>query len=102
MENRANFLSRFRFERRRSRPALKILVIVCILFSILAVVAMSWARVTVENHTEALRTEAARLEQENSEMENRIDNMDAIQTVREIAREVFGLVDPGTIVIETE
>ncbi len=93
---------RFRIEYRRSSPVLKIVVIVAIVFSMLAVAAMNWARINVENRTEELRQEAARLEYENQDLLERIDLLGTVQSVRQIAEEVLGLVDPDAIMIETE
>ena len=102
MEERTNPLSRFQVEYRRSSPAVKIVVIVSIVFSILAVMAVSWARVSVENRTEELRAEAARLEHENQDLQYRIEILGSVESVRQIAEEELGLVDPGAIMIETE
>ena len=43
-----NPLSKFQFIYRRSHPAVKILVIVAIVFSMLAVTAMTWVRAKIQ------------------------------------------------------
>ena len=102
MAEKTNPLSRFQVEYHRSNPAVKIVVIVSIVFSILAVAAMTGARINVENRTEVLRQEAARLEHENQDLLERIDLLGSVQSVRQIAEEELGLVDPNAIIIETE
>ena len=102
MAEKNGFLSKFQIEHRRSSPAVKIVVIVSILFSILAVAAMTGARINVENRTEMLRQEAARLEHENQDLLERIDLLGTVQSVRQIAEEALGLVDPNAVIIETE
>lgn len=102
MEEKAKTKKTIQLEYRRSSPAVKIVVIVAIVFSILAVLAMSWARANVENRTEALRQEAARLEHENQDLESRIALLGSVQSVRQIAAEALGLVDADAIMIEPD
>ena len=83
-----NPLSKFQFIYRRSHPAVKILVIVAIVFSMLAVTAMTWVRAKIQDRTDALRWEAAQLEQENSALSDKIDKLGSVDSIEEIARTV--------------
>lgn len=100
MANIREYFGKFQFVYRRSRPSVKIVTIAALVFSVLAVVSVSWAKASVENRTENLRQEAIRLEHENQDLQNRIDIMGSVESVRQIAREELGLVDPDTVIID--
>ena len=84
-----------------SRP-LKIAVILLIVFSMIALGAMAWVRTSIRARTEEMRSEAAALEDENAAIEEKIDRLGTLESIKEIAREILGLVDPDTIIIETD
>lgn len=87
---------------RSSSPALKIVVTVLIVFSMAALTALAWVRGSIRSQVEHLRREAAALEQENRELQEKIDGLGSVQSVQDIAREELGLVNPNTIVIQPE
>ena len=93
---------KFRVEFRSSSNLLKIVVVVLIVFSMAALLALSWMKRGVQNNTQAQKDAAAALEQENRDLQEKIDNVDTVQGVQDIAREELGLVDPNTIVIQPE
>lgn len=84
---------------RPSSMLLKIVVIVLIVFSTAALIALSWVRQSIQVRTENLRQEAIMLEQENDELADKISILGSVQSVQEIAREELGLVDPDTVII---
>ncbi len=85
-----------------SSRALKIAVIALIAFSMIAMVALSWVNQSIQNRTEDMRQEAAALEGENADLEDRIENLGTLESIKQIAREILGLADPNTIIIETD
>ena len=85
-----------------SSRALKIAVIALIVFSMIALGALAWVRTSIHNRTEDMRSEAAALEDENAAIEEKIERLGTLESIREIAREILGLVDPDTIIIETD
>ena len=87
---------------RSSSPALKIAMAVLIVFSMAALTALAWVRGSIRSQVEDLRQEAAALEQENRELQEKINGLGSVQSVQEIAWEELGLVDPNTIVIQPE
>ena len=87
---------------RSSCVALKIAVTVLIVFSMAALAALAWVRGSIRGQVENLRQEAAAIEQENRELQDKIDNLGSVQSVQDIAREELGLVDPNTIMIQPE
>ena len=86
---------------RSSSVALKIAVTVLIVFSMAALAALAWVRGSIRGQVENLR-QAAAIEQENRELQDKIDNLGSVQSVQDIAREELGLVDPNTVMIQPE
>ena len=97
-----NFFRRIQIEVRSSKPIMKILVIVVIVLSMAALITLRLAQDRIEQQTAAMREEAAILEQENEELQEKIDNMDNVEGVQQIAEDELGLVDPDTVVIKPE
>ena len=85
-----------------SSRILKIAVIVLIVFSMVALTALTWVRVSIQNRIEDMRAEAAVLGEENALLEEKIANMYTLDGIRELALEFLGLAEPGTILIETD
>lgn len=83
-----------------SSRALKIAVIVLIVFSMIALTALAWVRTSIQNRTEDMRQEAAALEDANAELEDRLENPDSMDNIFDLAREWLGLADPDTIIID--
>ena len=81
---------------RRSSLQLKILVLVTVLVSAAALVAL---RFSVENYREqslALQSQAAQLQQENEELAQRVAELGSKDSIRRIATEELGLADPNS------
>ena len=85
-----------------SSALLKILVILLLVFSMVALVALNWVRISIANQTEAMRAEAAAVEAANQKLTERIENKDSQQAMRDIAKEDLGMVSPDTILIQPE
>lgn len=87
---------------RHSSLLLKILVIVLIVFSMAALIALNWVRISIQNQTDQMLAEAAALEAKNQQLEERIQNIDSVQTIQDIAKEELGMVTPDTVLIQPE
>lgn len=87
---------------RSSSPVLKIVVIVLIVFSMTALVALHWVHTSIRDETEKMRAEAAALVQENADLDEKIENVDSVESVRDIAQNELGLANPDTVVINVE
>ena len=87
---------------RSSSRLLKLVVTVLIVFSLAALLALAWVRGGIAGQIQKLKEEAAAMEQENQELQDKIDDLGSVQSVQDIAREELGLVDPDTIVIQPE
>lgn len=102
MEQKTNPLKNVRVELRASPLALKIAAIVLIIFSMAALTALRWVHSGIQEQTEKLRAEAAAIEYANSQLEDKTQNIDSVQSIQDIAKEELGLVDPNTVIIDTE
>ena len=97
-----DFLKRIKLVRRRSSNLSKIVVIVTIVLCLGALGTLRLAMNKIENQTEDLRSKAAALEEENRILEERIQDIDSVQSVKDIAEEELGLVSPDTVVFQPE
>ena len=93
---------KFRLVMRSGSTALKIVMVVLIVFSMAALTALAWVRGSIRSQVEDLRQEAAALEQENRELQEKIDALGSVQSVQDIAQEELGLVNPDTVLIQPE
>lgn len=100
MANIKNPFADVKVVRRRSNPLTKVVVTAAIVLSMAALITLGWTQHQIEGETRDMRAEAARLEAENAELEEKIDSLGSVQSVMEIAREELGLVDPNTVVIQ--
>ena len=102
MTKRKNPFNRVRLVYRRSKPLTKLVVAVAIVLSMAALITLRLAQDRIEAQTNDMLAEAARLEQENQELQDKIDTMDTVEGVVDIAQEELGLVEPDTIIIKPE
>ena len=102
MAKKENPFSHVKIEYRRSSPVTKIVAIVAIVLSMSALLTLRLAQNDLEQQTQDMKAEASRLEQENADLQEKINNLGSVQSVEEIAEEELGLVDPDTVIIETE
>ena len=87
------------------RPAsniLKIVLIVLIVFSIVALAALRWVHGGILSEIDALKDEASGLEYANQVLDQKTEDLGSIQSIQDIAKEELGLVDPDTILIDPE
>ena len=89
-----NPFKKFRIVYRRSSTALKCVVLASILLSALSLVALRFAIVDAREDREAMRAQAAALEQDNQQLEKDISQLGTIEGIKRIAQQELGLVDP--------
>lgn len=87
---------------RRSSTLLKCVVLAAVVLSTICLMVLKGAMADAKERTEALRDEAAALEQKNERLELYIAELGTIQGVQRIAYEQLGLVTPDTIVFQPE
>ena len=102
MENKKNPLGRIRLVYRRASPLLKCVVLAAIVLCTAALLILRGSIRQARKDTDALRTEAALLEQENRELEKSIAELGTIKSIKRIAGEELGLVDPDTVFFDPE
>ena len=93
--------SHIRLVYRRSSTLLKAVVLGTIVLCTVAVVCLSAFTVGEKLRQEQLRQEAAALEQENQDLRDRISVLGSVESVKQIANEILGLVDKDTVIFET-
>ena len=85
---------------RPSPLSLKILLIVLILVSMGALIALRWVTNSIRQETENLREEAAAVEYENGDLQKKIDEVDSVKGVQNIAEEELHMVEPDTVIVD--
>lgn len=100
MAGRKSIFQRIRLVYRRSSTALKLLVLSMVVFCTVALIVLGVGIHHTKTQTEQMRQQAAQLEQENSDLEERISELGSVQSVIRIAREMLGLEDPDTVIID--
>ena len=96
MTKKKHTLGRFRLVYRRSPALLKLAVLVLLVLSIVTLLALRIALLQTDAQYDQLRQHAAQLEQENQQLEQNIAELGTVQSVKRIAMEELGLVDPDT------
>ena len=96
------FLSRIKLIYRRTSNLTKIAVALAIVLCMGTLIALRTSTTALLERTEDLREKAGMLEEENRELEQKIDELGTTKSVVEIAEEELGLDQPGAVVIETE
>ncbi len=100
MEMIRSFLSRFQLQYRRTPTLHKVVVAAAIVLSSATLVTLRLAHWEAEEKLADLRQQIAVMKQRNEDLRHDIDELGTTDSVREIAREELGLVDPDTIIIE--
>ena len=89
--------------RLRSAPVkLKAAIIVLIVLSMAALLALRWVHNGIQAETQRKTEQAAAMEGENADLQEKIDCIGSVQSIRQIARDELGLVDPDTVLIHPE
>lgn len=102
MTQQTGFLSRIRIRILRSSTATKVAIVCAVVLSTVTLAALHGILQQTLEQTEALRQQAAQLEQENAELKDKIDDLGSVDSVEDIAKEELGLVDPDTVIIEPQ
>ena len=89
--------------RLRSAPVkLKVALVALIVLSIGALMALRWVHNGIQAQTQLKREQAAAMEGANADLQEKIDNIGSVQSIRQIARDELGLADPDTVLIHPE
>ena len=102
MANRFNPFSRIRLVYRRSSLLLKCVVLTTIALCTVTVITLTALRIHEQREADAARREAAALEQENQALKDKISILGTVESIKQIAGEILDLVDPDTVIFETD
>ena len=91
-----NPFSQIRLVYRRSSLFMKILVLVTLLVSAAALIALRISMESYQEQSKVLQSQAASLQQENAELTQKVAQLGTKDSIRRIAMEELGLVDPNT------
>ena len=99
MQKIMNSLRRIKLVVRKSRPVTKIVALCAVVLSTVALLTLQSAILSSREKTAELMDQASKLEQQNQDLEQRIDSLDTEEGIRGIAEEELDLVDPDTVII---
>ena len=102
MANIIEYLKRIKPVCRRSSNRMKIFFICIIILGIAGLFVVRGALSDVNAANSALENQAAQLEMENGELEDKIKIQGTKEAVIQIARELLGLVTPDTVIVQPE
>lgn len=97
MAKKKSLLSRVRLVYRHSPLLLKCAVLVTIVLSTAALTILRVGIGQYQDQTMWARAQAAQIEQENRELEENLQQLGTVESVKRIAQEELGLVDPDTV-----
>lgn len=98
---RKNPFRRIRLVYHRSPMFLKVLVLVTILASAAALLTLRVMMLNYQQQSQVLQSQAIALQQENAELTERIAELGTENSIRRIAREQLGLMDPNAEFYDT-
>jgi cell division protein FtsL len=84
----------------RSHPATKLVLIALILVCTAALITLRLTSVQLKREIQELRTEAAELEAQITDLNKKLEQLDSVEGVENIAEDELGLLDPDTIVLD--
>ena len=93
---------KFKVKLRSAPVKLKAVLIVLIVLSTAALVALRWVHNGIQAETQRKTEQAAAMEGENADLQEKIDRIGSVQSIRQIAQDELGLADPDTVLIHPE
>ena len=93
---------KFKVKLRSAPVKLKAVLIVLIVLSTAALVALRWVHNGIQAETQRKAEQAAAMEGENADLQEKIDSIGSVQSIRQIAQDELGLADPDTVLIHPE
>ena len=92
-------MRQFKFKVKPSSPATVIAVSIAVVIALTALLVLHSVTLDAQARKEQWRAQAQQLEQENQELEEKIDNLGTLEGIKDIAQDELGLVDPDTVII---
>jgi len=101
MAPQKKMFGRVRLVYRRSYMLLKCVVLTAIVLCTVCLMVLRSSILEERAKAEALRSQAVTLTQENRQLSERIAEFGTVESVKQLALELLGLVTPDTIIFET-
>lgn len=102
MAKDGNPFSHIRLVYRRSSTLVKCVVLTAVVLSTIALLALRGAILDAKEKEDALRNEAAAIEQENDSINQSIAELGTVESIKKLAGKLLGLVDPDTVIFLPE
>ena len=93
---------KFKIRLRTAPVKLKAALVALIVLSMGALLALRWVHNGILTETQLKREQAAAMEGANADLQEKIDNIGSVQSIRQIAQDELGLADPDTVLIHPE
>lgn len=87
---------------RRTSLTVKALVLATLVFCTATLLVLRVSLRQTKKELDTKRAEAQVLQQENDRLQRSIQQLGTVQSVTELAEQLLGLVDPNTVIFETE
>ena len=100
MQKKKPLRNRIRLVYRRGSPLAKAVILSAIVLSMAALLTLTVAINQSRAQADALKNQAAELEQEQNKLQQNIDGLGTLDSVEEIAKDELGLVDPDTVIMQ--
>ena len=81
---------------RRSSPVVKILLVCTIVLFTVAMITLRWKQNEIQRQTSQMEQQAAQLIIDNEDLQEKIEDVDSVQGVQEIAQAELDMVFPDT------
>lgn len=84
------------------RPGKLVTAVVCggLVFCLLVLMAVNIGLSREQKRLQELLDQAQGLEQENSQLEDKIDSVGSVDSMEQIAKDELGLVDPDSVIVQ--
>ena len=102
MASQNNPFSRIRLVYKRSKTLTKVVVICAIVLSMAALLTIRQQLLDTQALKDSLNDKAAQLEQENGQLEDKIEKLGSVDSVEQIAKDELDLVDPDSVILQPE
>jgi len=102
MANKSSFFSRIRLVYRHSPLVLKVVLLVTIILSVVALTTLRLGIIQAQNQKDDYRAQASQMEQQNEKLEENINQLGTVQGAENAAKEELGLVYPDTVIFDVE
>ena len=93
---------KFKIRLRTAPVKLKAVLVLLIVLSMGALLALRWVHNGIQAETQRKTEQAAAMEGENADLQEKIDSIGSVQSIRQIAQDELGLADPDTVLIHPE